>query len=106
MLESSAAQPAAEPYAVSVTGAYSDRDQQYAADKIRLLAGYTRRSLTSAHVVIDHAANAASSWKVKASASVTIGSRHLHASAEGENFQYAVDTLYQRLRAQLTRQGR
>lgn len=95
-----------QPVTVDVTGAHSERDQQYVADKIRQLSDHAHRPITTAHVVIEHATNPASSWRVKAGASVTIGARHLHASAEGDTFRHVLDTVYQRLHTQLARQGR
>ena len=93
----------AEAPAVQVTGASSDTDQQYAAEKIRSLATHTHRPLCSAQVVIEHAGNPAASWRVKASGNVNLGGVHLHASGTGSNYREAVDRLHARLHVELSR---
>jgi hypothetical protein len=95
-----------ELFPVEVTGAPSRYDQEYAVRKIRMLGQYAGRPVRRAHVTFaeaDHRTHAvrAGAPRIRATASLDVDGRPVHAQATGATAREAADRLRQRLYAQL-----
>lgn len=97
-----------ESFPVEVTGAASQADRRYAAEKVRSLAQYAERPVRRAHVTLSKADDRSSVRRahtrtapVQAAASLDVDGRAVNAKATGATVHEAVDRLRQRLYAQL-----